>query len=221
MILDPMAFLGSQLQGVIGAPIIIGLPSKQSPVPNFVIGIIPEESASCSTTLSSLQLSGGDLFLKSALNGSEKTINLVISQDSMIPETWISTVTTVVQNLTGVLNAIGGGGMPNLSGASGNYVTTQLSALRNIKNGTQPVMILNSGIDFGAIGQNNNNLSSNWYIENYNIIKEEADGGVVVQVKFKELLKKRESLLSVSGLITNIANEVVSPGFGNSLASIL
>lgn len=221
MILDPMTFLGSQLEGLIGAPIIIGLPSLIAPIPNFVIGIIPEEYASGSVTLSSLQTSAGDLFLKSAVNGSEKTISFVISQDSLLPENWLSDVLTVIQNLTGVLNSIGGGGLPNLSGVSSNYITSQLSALRNIKNGNQPVMLLNTPISFGSIGQNNNNLSSNWYIEDYRIIREEAEGGVIMQIKFKELLTKRDISLTPGGIITNFGNEIISPAFGSAISSIL
>jgi len=221
MILDPVQFLGSQLEGVIGAPIIIGLPSKQSPIPNFVIGIIPEESAAASVTLSSLQMTAGDLFMKSAINGSEKTITFVMTQDSLLPYSWITQVTTVIQNITGILNAIGGGGFPNLSGVSSNYITSQLSTLRNIKNNSQPVMLLNSFMSLGSIGQNNNNLSSNWYIEDYRIIKEESEGGCIVQIKFKELLSKRDSSLSVKSLITNFANEIVSPSLGSSIASVL
>jgi len=221
MNLDPMSFIGSQLEGVVGAPIIIGLPSKQAPVPNFVIGIIPEESAQASSTLSSLQMSAGDLFLKSAINGSEETISFILTQDSMLPQSWITTVTNIVQNLTGIANAIGGGGFPNLSGVSSNYISSQLSALRNIKNGAQPVMILNSYIDFGSIGQNNNNLSSNWYIEDYKILREEAEGGCTVQIKFKELLTKRDSTLSVKSLITNFANEILSPSAGSAIGGLL
>lgn len=221
MILDPMSFLGSQLEGLIGVPILIGLPSRIAPIPNFVLGIIPEESASGSQTLSKLQTSAGDLFLKSAVNGSEKTILLTLSQDSLFPEQWINDVATVIQNLTGVLNSIGGGGSPNLSGVSGNYITSQISALRNIKNGNQPVMLLNSSISFGSIGQNNNNLSSNWYIESWRIVREEAEGGITVQVKFEELLTKRDSSLTAGSIITNFGNEIISPSLGSSVASLL
>jgi len=221
MILDPSEFLGSQLEGLIGAPILIGLPSDIAPIPNFVIGIIPEAYASASNTLSSLQTSQGDLFLKSAINGSEETISMALSQDSLLPENWISIVTTVVQNLTGVLNSIGGGGLPNISGVSGNYLTTQLSSLRNIKNGKQPVMLLNSPINLASIGQNNNNLSSNWYIENYRVIREESEGGLIVQVKLEELLTKRDPTLGLGNIITNFGNEIISPSFGSTVASLL
>lgn len=221
MILDPSEFIGSAIEGVIGSPILIGLPSNIAPIPNFVIGIIPEETAQGSVTLSGLQISGGDLFMKSAINGSEKIMTMALSNDTLLPEAWIQTVVNVLQIISGIGNAIGGGGLPNISGVSNNFVTSQLSALRNIKNGNQPVMLLNSFVTFGSIGQNNNNLSSNWYIENYQIIREESEGGCIVQVKLKELLTKRESLLSVENFITNFANEVISPALGSSIGSLL
>lgn len=221
MILDPSTFIGSALEGVIGAPILIGLPSNIAPIPNFVIGIIPEENAQGSVTLSGLQISGGDLFMKSAINGSEKILTMALSNDTLMPQQWIQTVANVLQILSGVGNAIGGGGIPNISGVSNNFVTSQLSSLRNIKNGNQPIMLLNSFVTLQSIGQNNNNLSSNWYIENYQIIKEEAEGGCLVQIKIKELLSKRETLLSAGNFITNFANEIISPSLGSSIGSLL
>jgi len=221
MILDPSTFIGSALEGVIGAPVLIGLPSNIAPIPNFVIGIIPEETAQASVTLSGLQISGGDLFMKSAINSSEKVLTMALSNDTLMPQAWIQTVANVMQILSGVGNAIGGGGLPNISGVSNNFVTSQLSALRNIKNGNQPIMLLNSFVTLQSIGQNNNNLSSNWYIENYQIIREESEGGCIVQIKLKELLTKRESLLSVGNFITNFANEIVSPSLGSSIGSLL
>lgn len=220
--LDPATFIGNQIQGLIGAPVIIGLPSPQGPVPNFVIGIIDEEHADTSINLPAFQLSAGDLFMKSSLESGTYSFNMVLSQDPMLATQWISTLATTLQALSLVTNSIANYGavLPNLSGISANYAVSQLSTLRNIKNMSQPILLLNTFITLGSISQNNPYLSSNWYIQNISLGRQGAQGGGIVTVTLKELLVKRDPSLTAGNLLTNFANEIIGPGVGSAFAGL-
>lgn len=222
--LDPAALIGNAIQGAIGAPILIGLPSPTAKIPNFVIGIMPEEQVQTSVALPAFQLTAGDLFMKSAIQPGEYTFRFVLSQDPMLNAEWLSTVATAVQAFSGVAGQIANFGavLPNLSGVSSNYAVSQLSTLRNIKNGMQPVLLLNAFIPLGSVSQNNPFLSSEWYIETIDVVREEAEGGGVVEVTLKELLRKRNpSLTSPGAILTNFANETIGPGAGSSLGALI
>lgn len=219
--LDPAALIGSAISGVIGAPVIIGLSSSQAPIPNFVIGIIPKEEAKTSITLPAFQLAAGDLFMKSAVNGGRYTFDFIVSQDSTLNAAWLGIVSTALQGISAVGNSIAnfGGVTPNLSGVTSNYAVSQITTLHNMKNNTQPILLLNSFITLGSISQKNPYLSSNWFIEDISATREEAEGGAVVSVTLKELLTKRS--VSATSLVTNFANEILGPGAGSSLANLL
>lgn len=217
--LDPAALIGNAIQGLIGQPVIIGLPSTTAKIPNFVIGIVPEEQINMSVTLPPFQLSAGDLFLKSAVNPGSYTMKFILSQDPMLSNSQIATVATMLQQFTGILNSIANFGavLPNLSGVSSNYAVSQLATLRTMKNNAQPILLLNAFITLGSISQNSPYLSSNWYIETVDATRMEAEGGGEVTIKLKELLTKRGT--GILGNVANFANEIIGPGVGSAFSS--
>lgn len=206
--LDAASFIGSSLSGLIGAPIVIGLPSDQAPIPNFVIGIIPKESIKTSVSLPGFQLAAGDLFMKSAVNPGTYTFDIVITKDSSLNAAWLPMVSTALQALSGAANSIASFGsvIPNLAGVSANYAVSQITTLHKMKNNTQPILLLNSFITLGSISQSSPFLNSQWFIEDIGAMREEAEGGAVVEVTLKELLVKRNAspkgLTSFGNLLT-------------------
>ncbi len=222
---DPQTLGGGLVESItnITMPIIVGMSSDIAPVPNFIIAVIPNEEASGSTELSSLQLNPGNLLLKSAVNPGQYRISIALSDQVNFPSAWFQYVATALQQISAVSNSIANYGaiLPNISGISANFVASQLSTLFAMKNGMQPIMILNSYILLGSISQTSPYLTSNWYIDNIDILKEEAEGGLVVQVSLKELLTKGNVLQSAVNAVSNIGGRVLSPIAGTLLEGVL
>lgn len=221
--LNPAELIGKAIEGAIGAPVIIGMPSDTAPIPNFVIGIIPQEQARTSAQLSGLQITAGDLAMKSAVNPGQYTFTLPLATNADFPTEWLTTVTTVLQTVTRLANSFASFGsvIPNLSGVSGNYAAAQLSTLHAMRDGRQPITILNAGVPLGTISQSSPFLSSQWFIENIEVMREESEDGFEVSVTLKEQLKKRDAAFTAGNLLTNLAGELVSPLAGAALGGVL
>lgn len=223
-VLDPQQMLGGITQGLTGLPIIIGLPSFQSPVPNFVMGVTTEERSTTSNTLPGLQLSGGDLFLKSARNAGEFSFKMIISETPNINSQLIQQVSQALQTISSIANssAVYGGVVPNLSGLSSNFAVSQISILNAIKDGFQPILALNLFMPLGAFSTRNPFLSSQWYIRDLYFEKGEAERGVVANITLKEVLYKRDATtITYKNIIKNLANELLGPGVGSSIGGLL
>ncbi len=221
---DPQNLLGGMTQGVTNLPIIIGLPSRQNPVPNFIMGITTTERARTSSTLPGMQLTAGDLFLKSARNGSEFTFRVIVSETPNIKKEVVETVSKAIQQLSTIASSFAnfGGVFPNTSGITSNFVSSQLSALSSMKDGFQPIMALNMFMPLSAFSIQNPYLTSSWYIDHVEHAKEEAERGVVVDVTLRELLMKRDpSFTLLTKVAANLANQLVGPGVGSSIGSLL
>lgn len=221
--LDPSALIGKAIEGIIGAPVIIGMPSETAKVPNFVIGIIPQEQARTSAQLSGLQITPGDLAMKSAVNPGQYTFTLPLSANATFPAEWLTTVTTVLQTATAFANSFSNFGsvIPNLSGITSNYAVAQLATLHRMRDGRQPITILNAAVTLGSISQSSPFLSSQWFIESIDVIREESEDGFEVSVVLKEQLRKRAASFTPGNLLTNLAGELVSPLAGSALGSVL
>jgi hypothetical protein len=222
--INPTQLLGGVAQGITGLPIIIGLPSYQAPVPTFVLGVTTEEKAMTSNTLPGLQLSSGDLFLKSARNAGEYSIKLIISETPNIKSQVIKNISETMQQISAIASsfAVFGGVIPNLSGLSSNFAVAQISTLRSMKDGFQPILLLNSYMPLGSFSTNNPFLNSQWYIKDLSFDKQEAERGVVATITLKEVLVKRNALSFLyKNIIKNLANELLGPGVGSSIGGLL
>lgn len=220
--LDPANFLGNVIEGAIGAPVVIGLPSSMAPIPNFVIGLIPQERTDSSATLPAFQLASGDLFQKGAVNSSSYSFKFIVTQDTTLNTSWLTIVSTALQAISGVANSIAsfGGVIPNLTGITSNYAISQITTLHKMKNNFQPILLLNSFLTLGSISQSNPLLTSSWYIDHISAVREMSEGGAEVEVSLKELLSKRNTSLGLGSLLTNFANEIIGPGAGSALAAL-
>jgi hypothetical protein len=202
--------------------VVIGLPSPLAKIPNFVIGIVPQERADTSATLPAFQLANGDLFQKGAVNGGTYSFKFIVSQDTTLNSSWLTIVSTALQAVSGIANSIAsyGGVLPNLTGITSNYAISQITTLQKMKNNFQPILLLNSFITLGSVSQSNPFLSSQWYINHISAVREMSEGGAEVEVSLQELLVKRDASLTGKNIITNLANEIIGPGVGSSLAAL-
>lgn len=221
---NPSNLLGGVAQGITGLPIIIGLPSFQAPVPNFVLGVTTTERGKTSNTLPGLQLSSGDLFLKSARNAGRVTIKLIISETPNVTNTAVQEISQALQQISTIAStfAVYGGVLPNVSGISTNFAVAQVQTLNSIKDGFQPILALNLFTPLGAYSTRNPFLSSQWYIEDLDFEKDEAERGVIAMITLKEVLVKRDATtFTYKNIVKNLANELLGPGVGSSIGALL
>jgi hypothetical protein len=221
---NPGAMLGGISQGLTGLPIIVGLPSFQAPVPNFVLGVTTEEKGSSSNQFPGLQLSAGDLFLKSARNAGEYTFKMIISETPNINSQLIQKVSQAMQQISTIAStfAVYGGVIPNISGISSNFAVAQIQTLNSIKDGFQPILALNLFMPLGAFSTRNPFLSSQWYIKDLYFEKGEAERGAIATITLKELIVKRDATsFTYKNIAKNLANELIGPGVGSSIGALL
>lgn len=221
---NPQAQLGNAAKGLTGLPLIVGLPSPQSIIPNFALGMTTEESSKTSNTMPGMQISSGDLFLKSARDPGTYTVKMAISENPNVKSETIQNIAKALQQISSIANTLavfGGGTVPNISGITTNFAVSQINSLRAIKDGFQPVLALNLYMPLSSFSTINPNLSSAWYIEEISYEKGESEAGVVATITFKELLMKRDSSYTVLNILKNIANELIGPAVGSSIGSVL
>lgn len=217
---DPQSQLGTVSQGITGLPVLIGLPSRVNPFPGFVIGVSTSEDANTSSQITGMPITDGDLTMKSARAPGTFRFDFVISETPAASSQQIVQITKVVQQISNVASSIFGGSVtaPNLSGVSSSFVTSQLVTLQNMKDGFQPIFALNLYMPLNAFSIRSSYLSSSWYIERLSFNKREAERGVVATISLKELLNKTASG-GPGSIIENLANQLIGPGVGSSVAS--
>ena len=220
---DPASLIGNALADVVQRSIIVGMPSDIAPVPNFVLCEIPEEGARTSVQLSALQIAAGDISAKSAINPGEYHMQVVLSDDDTTPASWFAAVVTALTAVANLVNQISSAGsvIPNLSALTTSYVGAQLASLTAMKNGRQPITVLQSYINLGTISQTSPYLASNWYIESISLVASEAEQGCIVDLTLKEQLTKRDAGFGFASLLKNLAGELVSPLAGAALGAVI
>lgn len=215
--------LGSMSQGVTNLPIVIGLPSVQALVPNFVLGVTTDESGQTSSTLPGMQLTAGDLFMKSARNSGKFTFKLIISETPNVKNQKIKQISLVMQQLSTIASSLAfyGGVLPNVPGITSNFAVSQVQALQAMKDGFQPILCLNLYMPLSAFSTTNPFLTSSWFIESLDFDKQESERGIIATITLKELLLKRSVVSSLTNILTNLANSLLGPGVGSSIASVI
>src|SRR5262245_58561303 len=103
---DPQASLGSASQGLTGLPVIVGLPSYVNPVPGFVVGVSTIERAQTSSTMPGLQITDGDLSMKSARNGGVYTFDFIIGTTPAVKSEQIANLTKAIQQISRIANTL-------------------------------------------------------------------------------------------------------------------
>lgn len=221
--INPQSVLGSAVQGITGLPIIIGLPSPQAKVPNFVTGITTTEKARTSASLPGMQLTGGDLFMKGARNSGRYTFQFIIDSNPNVKSEKIQQISQALQQISTLANtfAFFGGVLPNVSGITSGVVGSQIATLNAMKDGFQPILALNMFMPLSSFSTTNPYLSSVWYISDIDYNKGESESGVVVEITLQELLYKRDAQASFVSIATNLANELLGPGVGSAIGGLL
>lgn len=221
--INPLSLVGSAVENAVTAQIIVGLPSPQALIPNFILAIVPQEKTQTSVQLGAMQITQGDFALKSAVNPGKYTIMFSLTDNPNFPASWLSTVSTIIQSATALGNQILSGGaiLPNLTGIGGGFAAAQLATLQNMKNGRQAIMILNTFVPLGSVSQTSPFLQSAWYIESIDTDKDESDDGFEVVLTLREQLSKRDASLTSYKSFINIGAEVVAPGVGSSVGAFL
>lgn len=219
---DPQASLGAASQGIIGLPVIVGLPSAVNPFPSFVVGVTTTERARTSSQITGMPITDGDLVMKSARNPGTYNFRFIISETPKVKSHQIVQISKLVQQLSNVASSLfssGGASFPDLTGASTSFVASQLLTLRNMKDGFQPIFAVNLFMPLSSFSISSHYLSSSWYIESLNFEKGEAERGVIVDIALKELLNKTATG-SPTTIVENLANQLIGPGVGSSVATV-
>lgn len=221
---DPAAKLGSASQGITKLPVIIGLPSAVNPVPNFVIGVTTTEKADTDNQITGLPITDGDLVLKSARNPGNYNFQFILSETPNVSKQQVAQISKIVQTIANVANTVYGtrslSNLTGLAGLSAGWVTTQIKTLQNMKDGFQPIFALNLYMPLGALSIGGGFMQSSWFIQSLHYDKAEAERGVVINISLRELLSKNNPG-SASGIIQNLANQLLGPAVGSTVGKFL
>lgn len=219
--IDPKALIANALADAVRRSIIVGLPSASAPIPNFILCEIIDENARTSVQLSTLPTIAGDFGSKAVVRPGEFTMKIPLTDDDSDPPQWLAIVSTSLAALSNIGNQIlsFGSVVPNLSALTTSYVGGQIAALTAMKNGRQPIMILQSYFNLGTLGLTNPGLTSEWFIEQMEFDALEGEQGCIATLTLKENLSQRPR--GLMGALKNLVGELISPAAGAALGAIL
>ena len=220
-ILDPQKLITNAITSLVNSAVVIGMPTENSYAPLFMLCEIPEESIRGSVRLPGALTHAGEMKTRSVIEPSTFEFQAAIAEhDSKNPDIF-KAVQTALTAISSIINSMAGFGaiFPNLSNITTGYVASQISALTQIKNNMQPVMILGSYFSLGVIEQATPYLSSSWYIESFDAGHQGGKDGTVITIKLREQFEPID-LTSAAGITKSIANNVVSPLAGVTLGGL-
>jgi hypothetical protein len=213
--LNPATLITNAVTSLINSAVIIGMPVKGSPVPLFCLCEFPEETMHASSTLPGALTQAGEMKTRSVIQPSVVDLTLAISEhDGKNPEIF-QIVQVALTAIAQIINSIASYGaiLPNLSGLTTGYVASQISALVQMKNDMQPIMILSNYFSLGVLQQGTSYLSSSWYIEDIEASHEGGKDGIILKIRIKEQFTPRN--ISTAGMASTIASETISPLVGS------
>lgn len=215
--IDPSQLISNAITNAVGAAILLGMPTKESPVPNFVLLTIPDEQAKLSARLTGSITQAGEFNARTIIQPSEHKFTAVISEDDTSVKI-LRTVQTILSGFASLTNSVASFGavLPNLSGLTTGFINAQIVALNAIKNNRQPVMLLGAYFSLNSLQQQTPYLSSKWYIESVQPQHDEQKRGAVFQIEMKEQLERRDTSL-LKGGIKALAGEIGSPLAGQTM----
>ena len=189
---------------------LLGMPTKEAPVPNFVLLTIPEEQAELSAKLTGAITQAGEFNARTIIQPSSMKFTGIISEDDTSTET-IRTVQTILSSVALLTNSVASFGavLPNLSGLTTGFLNAQVTALNAIKNNRQPVLLLGAYFSLNSLQQQTPYLMSKWYIERVQPQHDEQKRGAMFQIEMREQLERRDT--SLAGGLKALAGEILSP----------
>lgn len=208
--LDPSQLISNAITNAIGAAVLLGMPTKEAPVPNFVLLTIPEEQAELSAKLTGAITQAGEFNARTIIQPSSMKFTGIISEDDTSTET-IRTVQTILSSVALLTNSVASFGavLPNLSGLTTGFLNAQVTALNAIKNNRQPVLLLGAYFSLNSLQQQTPYLMSKWYIERVQPQHDEQKRGAMFQIEMREQLERRDT--SLAGGLKALAGEILSP----------
>ena len=214
--LNPAPLITNAVTSLINSAVIIGMPVKDSYVPLFCLCEFPEETMHASSTLPGALTQAGEMKTRSVIQPSVVDLTLAISEhDGKNPEIF-QIVQVALTAIAQIINSIASYGaiLPNLSGLTTGYVASQISALVQMKNDMQPIMILSNYFSLGVLQQGTPYLSSAWYIEDIEASHEGGKDGIILKIRIKEQFTPR-NISTLAGMASTIASETISPLVGS------
>lgn len=210
--IDPAQLIGDAITNLLQSGVLVGMPTKENPVPYFLICEFPQETAGGSVRLPGIATQAGELRSRAVIQASTYEFNIVLSDYDTKTSGTFKTVSTILGSLGGIGNSVASFGsvLPNLSGLTTGYVSSQIATLTKIKNAFMPIMILGAYFNLGVLQQNTPYLLSKWYIEDFSAPHDAGKAGVVIRVKCKEQFEPRDTSFLLGG-IKALLGEVVSP----------
>ena len=215
--LDPTQIVSNAITDSIGSSVLIGMPTKEAPVPNFVLLAIPDEQPELSASLSGAITQAGEFAARTIIQPSTLKFTGVISEDDTSTEA-LRTIQTILSGLSLLTNQVAtfGAVLPNLSGLTTGFLNAQVGALAAIKNNRQPVMLLGAYFSLNSLQQQTPRLSSKWYVQRISAQHDEKKRGAMFQIELREQLERRDTSLLKGGLKA-LAGEIGSPLAGQTM----
>jgi hypothetical protein len=216
--LDPQQLVSNAITKIVDACVIVGMPTKENPVPIFILCEITAETAHAIAKLPGNATQTGELKSRSVIEPSTLDVTAVLSDfDGKDNSTFkiVSTALAGIGNLVGQVASFGAV-LPNLSGLTLGYVSSQIQALNQMKNNMMPIMILGNYFSLGVLVQTTPYLLSKWYIEEFTAPHDGAKAGSIVTIKVKEQVEPRDTSLLKGGLKA-VMGEIGSPLAGQTM----
>lgn len=219
--LNPATLITNAVTSLVNSAVLIGMPCVGAPTPLFCLCEFPEETIHGAVTLPGALTQAGEMKTRSVIQPSSIDLTLAITENDGKNSDIFKTVQTALSAIAVLINSISSYGsiLPNLSGLTTGYVSSNISSLFQIKNNMQPVMLLSNYFSLGILQQNTAYLSSSWYIEEIESMHEGGKNGVTLNLKLKEQFTPR-NVSSVKGKIAAIASETISPLAGQAVGGL-
>lgn len=219
--LNPATLITNAVTSLVNSAVLIGMPVKGAPTPLFCLCEFPEETIRGGVILPGALTQAGEMKTRSVIQPSSIDLTLAITENDGKNSDIFKTVQTALSAIAVLINSISSYGsiLPNLSGLTTGYVSSNISSLFQIKNNMQPVMLLSNYFSLGILQQNTAYLSSSWYIEEIESMHEGGKNGVTLNLKLKEQFTPR-NVSSVKGKIAAIASETISPLAGQAVGGL-
>lgn len=220
--LDPSQLISNALTSLVNSAIIVGMPTKESPVPRFLLCEITDERAHGLVKLPGIATQAGELKSRAVVGASMYSFTAVLSDFSDTQSGAFKAVQTALAAAATLAGSFASFGsiLPNLAGLTTGYVSSQISTLTQIKNNMQPVLIMGAYFSLGVLQQSTPFLLSKWYLQDFDAPHMPGKGGCVLTLTLKEQFEPRDTSLLKGGLKA-LLGEIVSPLAGQVAGLVL
>lgn len=219
--LDPAKLITNAVTSLVNSAVLIGMPCDGAPVPLFCLCEFPEEHIHGESDLPGALTQAGEMKTRSVIRPSSVDLSLVLVEHDSKNSEIFKAVQVALTAIAVLINEVASYGtiLPSLTGLTSGYVASQISALYQIKNNMQPVMLLSNYFSLGILQQNISYLSSSWYITEIDGDHEGGKDGTVIKLKIKEQFTPR-NVSTLQGIASTIASETISPLAGLAVGSL-